>query len=333
MGGYEQLDSNMQEILDELGIPYESAGADIRIVHGAASLSDASKKELSFCYYDTERAVSAISRSDAGVILCKNSMKNLVSPKSGQQLIFTENPRLAFVRATNKIYHMTSMTGISPHSVISDDSKIGYGCYIGHFAVIGKDCIIGDNCIIGDSVNIVQNTEIGNDCIIQQGVTIGADGFAFERHIDGKLERFPHLRGVKVGNNVEICANSSIARGSLSYTSIGNGTKIDALVHLAHNVTIGEKCELTAGTVIGGSTKLGNSCWTGLNSMIKDNIKIGNNVIVGAAAGVIHDVEDGDIVAGVPAKSIKHKVTSNLTFLMAGQQKSEAQIGQQKPSE
>ena len=109
------------------------------------------KRNFRFATMMQKELVSAISRSDAGVILCKNSMKNLVSPKSGQQLIFTENPRLAFVRATNKIYHMTSITGISPHAVISDESKIGNCCYIGHFTVIGKDCTIGDNCIIGDS--------------------------------------------------------------------------------------------------------------------------------------------------------------------------------------
>jgi UDP-3-O-[3-hydroxymyristoyl] glucosamine N-acyltransferase len=78
---------------------------------------------------------------------------------------------------------------------------------------------------------------------------------------------------------------------------------------------------LTAGTIIGGSAVLGNMCWTGLNSMIKDNIKIGNNVIIAASAGVIHDVIDGDIVAGVPAKSIKDKVKTDMTFLMAGQKK------------
>jgi UDP-3-O-[3-hydroxymyristoyl] glucosamine N-acyltransferase len=118
---------------------------------------------------------------------------------------------------------------------------------------------------------------------------------------------------------VEICANCSIARGSLSNTVIESGTKLDALVHLAHNVKIGKNCELTAGTVIGGSTTTGNSTWTGLNSTLKDNIRIGDNVIVGAGAMVIRDVEDKDIVAGVPAKSIKNKINTNLTFLMAGQ--------------
>ncbi|MCI0558684.1 MAG: hypothetical protein MN733_09325, partial [Nitrososphaera sp.] len=89
--------------------------------------------------------------------------------------------------------------------------------------------------------------------------------------------------------------------------------------HIAHNVIIGKHCELTAGTVIGGSTVLGDMCWTGLNSTLKNKIRLGNNVIVASGASVIDDVPDGDIVAGVPAKSIKHKVTTNELFLMAGQ--------------
>jgi UDP-3-O-[3-hydroxymyristoyl] glucosamine N-acyltransferase len=123
---------------------------------------------------------------------------------------------------------------------------------------------------------------------------------------------------VKIGDNVEVLANSSIARGSLSDTVIGEGTKVDAQVHIAHNVIIGKNCQLTAGTIIGGSTIIGNTCWTGLNSTLKDNIAIGNNVIVAAGATVVNDIRDGDIVAGVPAKSIKHKVHSDQLFLMAG---------------
>jgi UDP-3-O-[3-hydroxymyristoyl] glucosamine N-acyltransferase len=147
---------------------------------------------------------------------------------------------------------------------------------------------------------------------------MGADGFAFERHPTRELERFPHLGGVKLGDNVEICANTNIALGSLSDTIIGDGTKIDAMVQMAHNIVIGTNCEVTTGTIIGGSTSIGNMCWTRLNSTLKDDIKIGNNA---AGAVVIHDVQDGDIVAGVPAKSIKEKISSDLLFLMSGQKK------------
>ena len=242
-------------------------------------------------------------------------------PESKQQLIFVENPRFVIVKVIDLVYEKNKLSGISPHAVISDTSKIGQNCYIGHNVVIGENCIIGDDTIIYDRVSIVQNTTIGNKCIVQPGVTLGADGFAFERFENGELIRFPHIKGVRVGNNVEICANTNIARGSLSDTIIGDGTKIDAMVQIAHNVVIGRNSEITTGTIIGGSTKIGDSCWTGLNSTLKDNIRLGDNVLVAAGAVVIRDVPDKDIVAGVPARSIKEKVKTDMLFVMAGQKK------------
>lgn len=110
----------------------------------------------------------------------------------------------------------------------------------------------------------------------------------------------------------------------MSNTIIGSGSKLDALVHIAHNVSIGSGCELTAGTIIGGSSFVGDYTWLGLNSTLKDNTTIGDHVIVGAGAMVISNVPDNDIVAWVPTKSIKHKVKTNMKFLMAGQGNNES---------
>jgi UDP-3-O-[3-hydroxymyristoyl] glucosamine N-acyltransferase len=311
---------NIESLLSDLGAEYQKNGpTQGKIIAGVASIKEATEDELSFCYYEGEKGASLISHSKAGVILCKKALEGLIQQKPGMQVFYLDNPRLVFVQIMKQMYNKKPKVGISSNTVISKTAKIGFDCYIGDYTVIGENCKIGDNTIISDRVSLVQNCSVGNDCIIQPGVTIGADGFAFERYQNGELERFPHLRGVKIGNNVEICANSSIARGSLSDTMIGDGTKIDALVHIAHNVVTGKNCELTAGTIIGGSTTLGDMCWTGLNSTLKDNIKVGNNALIAAGAAVIHDVQDEDIVAGVPAKSIKDKVTSDLLFLMSGQ--------------
>ena len=292
--------------------------------------------------------VSIISRSNAKVILCSNSllkplfqggattigrslMRTIVERK--QCLVFVENPRLVVMKLLNKIHYTPSTDKksrnhqnesatleSSPVVIISKLARIGKNCSIGNFTKIGDKCVIGDNTVVGDHAIIEQNTRIGKNCIIQPGTVIGADGFAYERLEDTlELQRFPHIGGVVIGNNVEICSNCSIARGSLSDTIIGEGTKLDALVHVAHNVEIGRHCALTAGTIIGGSTRIGDMCWTGLNSTIKHKVKIGNKVIIGSGASVINDIDDEDIVAGVPAKSIKHKVRSNQLFLMAGQ--------------
>lgn len=296
-----------------------------KVINGVASIDRANENDLSFCSDAGHDAIERIMNSKAGVILCDSSLNGCVFPKieTNQSFIFTKTPRLAFIQILKHINGEETLKGISESAVISKTAELGSNCYIGNYTTIGDNCQIGDNTTIYDRVSILENTKIGKNCIIQSGVTIGADGFAFERHETSlKLERFPHIGGVLIGDNVEISTNCSIARGTLSTTTIGNGTKLDSMVHVAHNVKIGENCVLTAGTIIGGGTTLGDACWTGLNSTLKHKIKIGNKAIVGCGATVIGDVRDEDVVAGVPAKSIKHKVTSNHLFLMAGQKAS-----------
>lgn len=288
-----------------------------RTIKGVSSIGQAREGDLAFCAYEGEKGVACVSDSRASIILCKAGLRGKVSnPQS--QLVFLDNPRYVFVHFVNMLKNQVRSGGsISPHAAIARSAQIGDDCQIGAFATIGEGCIIGDGTVIEDGASI-KNCTVGNRCVIQGRVAIGSDGFAYERRPDGRLERFPHLAGVVVGDRVEICANSSIARGSLTDTQIGNGTKLDALVHVAHNVRIGTDCQLAAGTIIGGSTVVGNSCWTGLNSALKNTIKLGNNVLVAAGACVISDVADDDIVAGVPAKSIKQKVTSSELFIMRG---------------
>ncbi len=308
------------DFLSKNGIGFESEGSNNK-VYGFSSIDKATENDLKFCWYVGEKGAAYISHSNAGVILCKKEMRGVVHANNRQLLVFTDNPRLPFVRASREMMGEAQLVGISPRAVISDKANIGSGCYIGDYTIIGDNCSVGDNTIVYDKVSLVQNCIIGNNCVIQSGASLGSDGFAFEREEGGQLEKFPHKGYVRLGNNVEIYTNCSIARGSLSDTSIADGTKLDALVHIAHNVSIGKNCELTAGTIIGGSTSVGDTTWTGLNSTLKNGIKVGTNVIVASGASVIHDVADGDIVAGVPARSIKHKVNTDEVFLMAGQKK------------
>ena len=238
--------------------------------------------------------------------------------------VFVDNPRLVFIKIVKLMKdRKDNRKGVSKHAIIADSVKIGRDCYIGDLTIIGDDCIVRDNTII-DSRVVLKNSIVGNNCTLQSGSIIGEDGFAFERNRNNmKLEKFPHYGKVIIKNIVEIYANCSIARGSLTNTVIEEGTKIDALCHIAHNVHIGKNTQVTAGVVIGGSTIIGNNCWLGLNSTIKHKIKIGNNVIVGSGSSVIHNVEDKDIVAGNPAKSIKNKISisNDKLFLMGGQSK------------
>jgi len=311
---------DIKSMLSNLNIDYKIEGDTGKKIKNISSITNAKPDDLSFCYYEGDKAVDLISKSKAGVILCKKSLHGLVHPRQGAQLIFLDKPRYVFVNLANKIFVKQKLVGIAPSAVISKTARIGDRCYIGEYTVIGDNCEIGNDTIIYDKVTLVKDCSVGDRCVIHSGVTLGDDGFAFERD-ENNLYRFPHFGRVLIGDDVEICANSHIAKGSLSDTVISDGTKIDALVHISHNVFVGKNCEITAGAVIGGSAEIGNSTWIGLNSTVKDQIKIGNNVIVASGASVIHDVSDNDIVAGVPAKSIKNKINevSDKLFLMAGQ--------------
>jgi UDP-3-O-[3-hydroxymyristoyl] glucosamine N-acyltransferase len=301
---------DVEQIMSELGIDYIMEPKEKTIsINGFSSLDESTRSDLSFCLINGEEGLSSIHLSHAGAILCKRSMMKLFFPNSlNKQLIFVNNPRLAFIQIVKHVRKAKKMVGISPSAEISESAQIGKDCYIGSFVSVGENCTIGDNTIIQDKVSILPNTMIGKNCLIQPSVTIGADGFGFERYPESlALERFPHFGGVVIEDDVEISANTSIARGSLSNTKIGKGTKIDALVHVAHNVEIGTNCEITAGSIIGGSTVVGNNCWLGLNCTLKNKIKLGDNVIIACGAAVIGNVCDKDIVAGVPAVSIKSK--------------------------
>lgn len=151
-----------------------------------------------------------------------------------------------------------------------------------------------------------KNVIIGEDCDIQPGAVIGGNGFSFDKW-KGEIFRFPHIGRCILGNRVEVQANACIARGSLCDTVIGDDVKIDRLVHVAHNVHIGEESVLTAGAIIGGSVEIGKRVWVGLNAVINDNLKVGEGATIGTGAVVIRDVVPHTTVVGNPAREIPPK--------------------------
>jgi UDP-3-O-[3-hydroxymyristoyl] glucosamine N-acyltransferase len=320
---------SIKSFLRYFGADYRLLGQEGVQINNIAPLDKGGDLDISFCSSDDKEGLECILNSKSGVILCKKTLaKNIhriigTSNRFPRLFVFVDNPRHVFIKIAKLIKGYKDIRkGISKHAVIADSAKIGKDCYIGDFTIIGDDCIVGDNTVI-DSRVVIRNAKVGNDCVIQPGSVIGQEGFSFERDSASlELEKFPHCGKVLIGNNVEISANCSIARGSISDTVIEEGTKIDALCHVAHNVHIGKNTQLTAGAVVGGSTEIGNNCWLGLNSTIKHKIKIGENAIVGSGSSVIRDVEDKDIVAGIPAKSIKHKIniSEDKLFLMGGQE-------------
>lgn len=149
--------------------------------------------------------------------------------------------------------------------------------------------------------------KIGNNTFICSTSKIGNEGFGFEPDETGQLIYFPHFMGVEIGENVRIGSYSCIDRGNLKNTKIGNGTKIDNLVHIGHNVEVGENCLIVAGSIICGSVKINDNCFIGANSVIKEHLEIGKNSKVGMGSVVTKNIPPNEIWAGNPAKKIENK--------------------------
>lgn len=202
---------------------------------------------------------------------------------------------------------VASTASVGPFAYIRSGAKIGENSVIGAGVKIGENSIIGKNCRIEDNVVIYHNCKIGNNCVIAANCAIGAMGFGYY-FIDGSHQLIPHTGGVIIEDCVEIGANSCVDRAKFGNTLIGAGTKIDNLVHVAHNVTIGKCCLLVGQVGIAGSTKLGNGVVLAGQAGVKDHMTIGDGVQVGAQAGVMNDVPAGLQVLGSPATDIKEKV-------------------------
>ena len=192
---------------------------------------------------------------------------------------------------------------IEAGAVIGADAAIGSGTYIGPNATIAASCQIGRNCSIGPSTSM-QYCLLGDNVIVHTGARIGQDGFGFVPGADG-LSKMPQLGRVIIQNDVEIGANTTVDRGTLDDTVIGEGTKIDNLVQIGHNVVIGRNCAIAAFVGMSGSSKIGDGCLIGGRVGVSDHVTIGNGVQLAATSSVMNDIPDGEKWAGTPAQPFK----------------------------
>lgn len=221
---------------------------------------------------------------------------------SGIAVIECENPRLAFARCVKVFFSKsTQVIGVHPTAVIEEGVYIHPTASIGAHCYIGSNTTVGENSIIFSNVTILCPTNIGANVNINSGTVIGADGFGYEKNAEGKYEKFPHLGGVVIEDDVDIGANTCIDRGVLNNTVIRAGAKIDNLVHVAHNCDIGEGAMVIACTMLGGSVKIGSGSWIAPASTIINQKIIGDQAIVGLGSLVTKDVENGQTVMGAPA--------------------------------
>lgn len=276
----------ISEITEHLGLTY--LGIDV-FVTGASSLDTASVGDVFFSndgLLDAQGSVAIIPTME-------------ISEFGSNAVVFSDNPRLEFIRILDYLVTNIGFNTWDFPPVVHPTAVIGQN------VVIENGCQVGANCVIEHNVVLHEGVRLGENCRIRSCSSIGGDGFGFERLSDNVSIRFPHLGGVKVGNDVEIGACTAVARGTLSDTIIEDGVKVDNLVHVAHNCRIRKGAFVIACAELSGGVTVGESAWVAPNSCTHQKITIGRNSIVGLGAVVTKDVPDSSVYAGNPAKKIR----------------------------
>lgn len=268
------------------------------------SILEADKNSISWIKSSIIDCEELLSKTKSKLIITdkKNLHNNFSSFR--KCFILVDNPKLTIIKITNALFSKKKIHNIQVSSIIDEEAIIGKNVHVGENSIIGK-CKIGSNSYIDSLCKIGDNITIGNNVIIHSGSKIGTDGFGYVLNFDNVYEKFPHVGSVLIEDNVEIGANTCIDRGSLSNTIIRKGVKIDNLVHIAHNVEIGENTTVIALSMIGGSVKIGKDCWISPSSCIKNQLTIGDNVLIGMGAVVLKDVESDSVMVGNPAKLLR----------------------------
>jgi len=271
-------------------------------VTGIAKIDEAGPGELTFLFNTAYRKELAACKA-AAVVISENDAKDCALP-----CLLSKQPRLTWAQVAtlfddspgaNGLHHATAIVeesavvgenvSLAANVVIEAGAKIGNSCWIGPGCVIGVGTIVGEGCHLYDNVSLYHSVVLGNRVIIHSGAVIGADGFGFEPSA-GKLVKIPQIYGVVIGDDVEIGAGTTIDRGALNATEIGNGTKLDNQVQVGHGTRIGEGTAISGCTAIAGSTTIGNHCLIGGAVGIIDNLTIADRVEVTAKSLVSQSI-------------------------------------------
>ncbi|MAB60293.1 MAG: UDP-3-O-(3-hydroxymyristoyl)glucosamine N-acyltransferase [Verrucomicrobiales bacterium] len=305
----------ISEIASKLGADVINAPSEEAFINGLAALAEAGPQDLSFFHH--KKYLNDLRTTEAGAVLVPEGLNEVIEQVP---LIKVKSPSLAFNEIAKELYesdgeqknlgvHETAVIGddvkmdsnsvsIGPHVVVGSGTKIGKGSVISAGVRIGSEVNIGEDCTLFPNVVVYKNSMISNRVIIHGGSVIGSDGFGYE--FDGSThQKIVHFGHVEIGSDVEIGANCTIDRGRFGKTLIGEGTKIDNLCQVGHNVIIGKHCIIVADTAIGGSSKIGDYVTMAAQVGIAGHLEVGAHSVLVARTGVTKSLPGGE--PGKPA--------------------------------
>jgi UDP-3-O-[3-hydroxymyristoyl] glucosamine N-acyltransferase len=312
------------EVADLTGSTLANAAYADAIIETIASAGDGSTNALVFV--EGKRNAELMAALTATAVLCQPEFAD--KAPAGVAVLVNPRPQQAFAMVGRLLFPaaatpepLTSETGVSPQAFVDPAAKvepgaiieagavigpgvgIGSGTIIAPNAVVGRHCQIGRDSYVGPGAS-VQYALIGNRVVVHGGARIGQDGFGFVSGAKGP-ERMPQIGRVVIQDDVEVGSNTTVDRGAMADTVIGEGTKIDNLVQIAHNVRIGRGCIIAGHCGISGSVTLGDYVMLGGRVGIADHLTIGDRVQVAASAGLMYDIPAGERWAGMPAQPMR----------------------------